>query len=86
MKDVTATEIKNKFGQILEAALMEPVTIDKMGRPVAVLMSIGEYQRLTEIEDRCWGEKALKALEKGFLSEEEGNNWLKGKLNETADK
>lgn len=86
MKDVTATEIKNRFGRVLESALLEPVAIEKMGRPVAVLMSINEYERLSRLEDKFWGERALKALENGFLSEEEGKDWLRGKLNETADK
>jgi antitoxin Phd len=80
MKETAATEAKNRFGQLLEMAMNEPVAIEKKGRRVAVLLSFAEYQRLTELEDHYWGEKALKALESGFLSEGETNEWLKKKL------
>ena len=35
MKDVTATDMKNRFGEYLEAARTEPVIIKKTGRRVA---------------------------------------------------
>ncbi len=66
MRETGATEAKNKFGQILETAMSEPVAIGKKGRRVAVMMSMKEYQRLTDIEDRYWGEKALKAVQGRF--------------------
>ncbi len=80
MREAAATDVKNKFGQMLEAALTEPVAIEKKGRPVAVMMSIAEYQRLIEIEDRCWGENARKALAEGFVAEKDTRAWLKKKL------
>ena len=80
MKETAATEAKNRFGQLLEMAMNEPVAIEKKGRRVAVLLSFAEYQRLTELEDRYWGERALKALEGGFVAEAEANDWLKKKL------
>lgn len=76
----SATIAKNKFGLLLDNAMTEPVIIEKKGRPVAVVLSIGEYQRLTDIEDRYWGKKALQALQEGFLSTEESGKWLEGKL------
>ncbi len=81
MREAAATDVKNKFGQMLETAMTEPIAIEKKGRPVAVIMSIKEYQRLAEIEDRYWGEKALKAVEEGFVKEKETRAWLKKKLN-----
>lgn len=39
MADFTATDAKNKFGQVLELAQAEPVHITKNGRDVAILMS-----------------------------------------------
>jgi len=80
MRQAAATDVKNKFGQMLETALSEPIAIEKKGRPVAVMMSITEYQRLIEIEDRYWGEKARKAVQNGFVSEKETRAWLKRKL------
>jgi prevent-host-death family protein len=87
MKEAAATDAKNKFGQILEMAMTEPVTIEKKGRPVAVILSFAEYQRLTEMDDHYWGEKALIALEGGFETEEDTKTWLKEKLDaKTAHK
>ena len=80
MREAAATEVKNKFGQMLERVISEPIAIEKKGRPVAVMMSFAEYERLIEIEDRYWGEKALKAVQEGFMSEEETKAWLKRKL------
>jgi predicted transcriptional regulator len=39
-----------------------------------------EVQRLVEIEDRYWGKKARKAVEEGFVTEENTRAWLKRKL------
>ncbi len=86
MRGAAATDVKNKFGQMLETAMTEPIAIEKKGRPVAVMMSIAEYQRLAEMEDRYWGEKARKAVEEGFMKEKETRAWLKRKLNAKASR
>lgn len=44
MKTVASTEAKSNFGALIDAAQREPVTIEKKGRPVAVVMSHEEYQ------------------------------------------
>jgi len=80
MHSKAATEVKNKFGQILERAINEPIAIEKNGRKVVVMMSMSEYQRLVEIEDRYWGDKALKAIEDGFLTEKDTKSWIERKL------
>ena len=79
MKEAAATDVKNKFGQMLEAAMSEPIAIEKKGRPVAVMMSIAEYERLVKIEDRYLGEKALKAIEEGFVSDTKAKALPEGK-------
>jgi len=85
MKEAAATDVKNKFGQMLEAVMSEPIAIEKKGRPVAVMMSIAEYERLVEIEGRYWGEKALKAIQEGFVSDSKAKALLEGKIGtETA--
>ncbi|GLQ53397.1 type II toxin-antitoxin system Phd/YefM family antitoxin [Devosia nitrariae] len=50
MSTITATDAKNRFGQVLEEAQREPVRIQKSGRDVAVLVSAAEYQRLRDAE------------------------------------
>jgi len=46
MKTVTAKEAKNGFGKLLDTALSQPVTVEKHGRPVIVVLSIDEYRKL----------------------------------------
>ncbi len=48
MSAISATDAKNRFGQMLEAARTEPVHIQKNGRDVAVMLSPEEYKRLQE--------------------------------------
>ena len=43
MSEISATDAKNKFGQLLEMAQAEPVRIQKNGRDVAVVMSKAEF-------------------------------------------
>jgi len=49
---VAATEIKNRFAKYIDAAFTESVTIERSGREVAVLVSIAEFNRLKEIEEK----------------------------------
>jgi prevent-host-death family protein len=44
--DVTATEAKNRLGQMLEHAQREPVFIGKSGRRHSVLLSAARYDAL----------------------------------------
>ena len=48
MKTFTATEAKNRFGEVLDDAMVEPVVITKNGRDVAVLVSMAEYGKRLE--------------------------------------
>jgi prevent-host-death family protein len=44
--NVTATEAKNRFGQVLEEAQVRPVVIEKSGRRHSVLLSARQYDAL----------------------------------------
>ncbi len=44
--DVTATEAKNRLGQMLEHCQREPVVIAKSGRRHSVLISAAQYDAL----------------------------------------
>jgi antitoxin Phd len=46
METIAATEASNRFGRLLDLALQEPVTIEKKGRQVAVILSVEEYNRM----------------------------------------
>ncbi len=42
----TATDAKNRFGELLEVVHREPIEIDKKGRPIAVMLSYDTYQEM----------------------------------------
>lgn len=44
--EVTATDAKNRLGQMLEACQREPVIIEKSGRRHSVLLSARQYDAL----------------------------------------
>ena len=46
MKTMSAKEAKNGFGLLLDTARAEPVTIEKHGRPVVVVLSTEAYEHL----------------------------------------
>lgn len=48
MKSMSAKDAKNSFGLLLDQARAEPVEVQKHGRPVVVVISVEEFQRLTE--------------------------------------
>ena len=46
MRVMAARDAKNGFGYLIDLARAEPVTIEKHGRPVVVVLSIEEFERL----------------------------------------
>ncbi len=44
MKTVAAKEAKNRFGQLIDDAQRGPVTIEKNGRPFAVVQSYADFE------------------------------------------
>ena len=46
MKSIAAKDAKNHFGEMLDTVQREPLTIEKHGRAVAVVMSAQDYQQM----------------------------------------
>ncbi len=46
MATMSATDAKNKFGQMLEMAKVEPVRVQKNGRDVGIMLSPEQYAAL----------------------------------------
>ena len=44
MQGIPAAKAKTNFGALLERAQREPLMISKKGRPIAVLMSMDEFE------------------------------------------
>ncbi|MBY0462218.1 MAG: type II toxin-antitoxin system Phd/YefM family antitoxin [Alphaproteobacteria bacterium] len=72
---ISSTELNRRPGAILEAAIREPVVIEKSGHPSVVMVS---YQHYQELEDAFWGTLA-ETLEKTaeWETAEESLNFLK---------
>ncbi len=74
--NVTATELKNRLGQYLEAAQLEPVIVEKSGRESNVVLSKRRYDELVELEEKLWDMKAQEAVKEGFMSDEQTRQLL----------
>lgn len=81
MITVPATDAKQHFGEYLNAALYQPVMVQKSGKPVAVILSAKEYERLVAIEDAQLVHEVRQAEARGYLGAE-GSAKLIGELME----
>ena len=81
MKTLGASEAKNRFGELLDLARREPIQISKKGRNVVVVLSVEEFERLSELENELLAFKAEKAQREGFIGESESEALLEKLLN-----
>lgn len=58
MKTVAAKDAKNRFGQLIDDAQRGPVTIEKNGRPFAVVQSYADFEETQRLK--------LSALRQGI--------------------
>lgn len=49
MKTIAASEARQSFAELIDAAAHEPVVIRRQQRDVAVVVSMQEYERLTQL-------------------------------------
>lgn len=85
MKAASATEVKNRFGRYLEAALLEPVVIEKSGRPVAVLLGFEDYVYLDRLDDAHWSARADIAMAEPTIGREESMKYIRRYLEMVED-
>jgi prevent-host-death family protein len=50
MKTLTAKDAKYGFGRLIDLARAEPVAVAKHGRPVVVVMSVEEFERMKALD------------------------------------
>lgn len=84
MRTVTASEAKQSFASLIEAAGREPVVIQRQKRDVAVVLSMEEYERLTRLnvsEFQRFCDQVGKRAAKAGLDEDT----LRELLDETRD-
>ena len=80
---LAARDAKNNFGRMLDTAQRRPVTIQKKGRNVAVVLSYEEYEHLQKLDDAYWAARAVAAKEDGeMLDAKQTKAFLTGLLHE----
>ncbi len=80
MGAVSAKEAQTRFGQLLDRAQKEDVSITRHDRGIAVIVSTERYEEMRRAEDAYWLDRAEKAAQGGFLSPEESVEFLREKI------
>lgn len=57
---MAAKDAKNAFGMMIDLARSEPITIEKHGRKVVVVMAVEEFERLKALDARIQNSEAFK--------------------------
>ncbi|OQX23384.1 MAG: hypothetical protein BWK80_26335 [Desulfobacteraceae bacterium IS3] len=66
---VTTAELKKDLEKYLDLAETKPIIVENMGRMKSVVISYSMYERLMELEDAYWAERAERAEAEGYLGE-----------------
>lgn len=74
---LSAREAKIHFGELLDMAQRQPVTIEKHGRPVAVVLSLPDFARYEQLEDEYLALKAMQAEKEGWLDQDKSADFLR---------
>ncbi len=83
MLKFTATDLKNRLGDVADEARSMPVVITRTGRPDLVLLSARAFALLQNESDLVWGTVAKRAYAKGdYLSGEESATMLRRVMGE----
>lgn len=69
MKTMTASVASKEFGRYLDAAQREPVIITKKSRPVAVTVSLRDWEELTQLRIEHGITQGLADLQAGRFEE-----------------
>ncbi len=80
MVSYDATTVKNKLGQVIEAARQEPVCVTKSGKEVVYIISAIEYARLRKLESAYLSQVIREAEATGYIGQEKSAALLKAKL------
>ena len=72
--NLTATDAKNRLGQVLEQAQSQPVFIDKSGRRHSVVISAARYDELLRAEAHAAVQPTLEERQRRFG--EQYKDWI----------
>jgi prevent-host-death family protein len=84
MQHISSSQFKNQFGEFLASSRDEPITVEKSGRPVAVVLSPIEYEHLLRLEDLYWIARAEAAEVAGeWVGHDDAVRLLAGRLRQS---
>lgn len=63
MRSMSAKDAKYGFGRLIDTARAEPVTVEKHGRAVVVVLSVEEYERLRAVDADRRGNTSIQRKE-----------------------
>ncbi len=69
MKTFSAKEAKQHFGELMDTVQREPVSIEKHGRPVAVMISEVEYEEMKLERLRAMVEVGIAEADRGEFAD-----------------
>ena len=72
MNTFTSNDAKQKFGEVIELAQREPVSITRHGRPSAVLTSDADYRELLAIKHERLKDEVARGFESFGKGQPEG--------------
>ena len=73
---LSAKNAKTNFGMLLDMAQRQPVTIEKKGRPVVVVLSLQDFSHYEQLEDELLALKAEQAEKEGWLNGNKSASFL----------
>ena len=76
MKNMTASQARQGFSDLLSTVEKEPVTITKDNKVVAIMVQATRYHELKRLEDILYGKAAELAIAEGFVSNQESDDLL----------
>lgn len=76
IKQIKCKRSQTRFGVLLDMAQRRPVTVEKNGRPIVVVLSIEDFSYYEKLEDEILALKARQAEQGGWLNPSESANFL----------
>ncbi len=76
MKVLSSTEVRQNFSAVLSEIEIEPVSISKQDKAIAVVMSQKRYNELKRLEDILYGKAAELAIQEGFASDTQAQDLM----------
>ncbi|PIT04258.1 hypothetical protein TSA1_28500 [Bradyrhizobium nitroreducens] len=65
LHNISAKDAKYGFGRLIDLARAAPVTVEKHGRPVVVVLSIEEYEKLRDGANGAGSQKKRRVRRPG---------------------